>query len=256
MRRKPTGKRREAQFYEMPSAALILEGAQLFIGEREGRGVPFLYPLVAALLLTGGRRSEVLGLEVADVSFDRETVWFRPNETRRIKTAKSNRVVPLWPQLREILEQYLADRPPSRLLFPCWVSGKEQMLTDERKAFDALAEYIGWEPTSNVEPDKIRAQAVRNTYMAARLQTLDNGHPISIYTVQREGGWSPLDMLQRIYGHVGQIRHRADMVEYRVDHYKKQLGERLQALRATHQKAHTRAAEIALRKQKSTSNFQ
>ena len=31
---------------------------------------PFAYPLLATFLLTGGRRSEVLGLELDDVSFE------------------------------------------------------------------------------------------------------------------------------------------------------------------------------------------
>ncbi len=37
---------------------------------------------------------------------------------RRLKAKKSHRTIPLWRQLREALEQYLAERPPTRLLFP------------------------------------------------------------------------------------------------------------------------------------------
>jgi integrase len=37
------------------------------------------HALLATLLLTGGRKSEVLGLELDDISFDRKTVTFRPN---------------------------------------------------------------------------------------------------------------------------------------------------------------------------------
>ncbi len=55
----------------------------------------------------GGRDREVLGLELEDVSFDRRTVTFRPNRWRRLKTQGSWRVVPLWPQLEEILRAYL-----------------------------------------------------------------------------------------------------------------------------------------------------
>ena len=57
--------------------------------------MPFAYPLIATFLLTGGRRAEVLGLEIEDASFDRKTVTFRENQWRRLKTAGSHRVVPL-----------------------------------------------------------------------------------------------------------------------------------------------------------------
>jgi len=59
--------------------------------------------LISTLLLTGGRETEVLGVEVDDVSLDRGVVTFRPNEWRRLKTASSHRSVPLWPQLRDAL---------------------------------------------------------------------------------------------------------------------------------------------------------
>src|SRR5207248_1943601 len=77
-------------------------------------------PLIATLLLTGGRETEVLGLEVEDISFDRKTITFRPNAWRRLKTRRSARTVPLWPQLERILRPYVfgTDRPPTRLLFP------------------------------------------------------------------------------------------------------------------------------------------
>src|SRR5437773_4947868 len=39
------------------------------------------------------------------------------------KTTTSHRSAPLWPKFREILERYLAGRPPSRLLFPSYRTG-------------------------------------------------------------------------------------------------------------------------------------
>jgi hypothetical protein len=50
------------------------------------------------------RANSLTGLE--DVSTDRRTVTFRPNEFhegQRLKTRGSTRTVPLWPQLAEIL---------------------------------------------------------------------------------------------------------------------------------------------------------
>ena len=111
---KPRAARREAKWLEVHEAALLLEAARTYVAARVDRALPFAYPLLATFLLTGGRESEVLGLEVDDVSFDRKTVTFRPNAWRRLKTASSFRSVPLWPQLEEILRPYVfgTGRPP------------------------------------------------------------------------------------------------------------------------------------------------
>ena len=72
-------------------------------------------------LFRSGEKAEVLGLEVQDVSFDRKTVTFRPNEHRRLKTSTSRRTVPLWPHLEEILRPYVFSTTAPRgegLLFP------------------------------------------------------------------------------------------------------------------------------------------
>lgn len=137
----------------------------------------------------------MLGLEVSDVSLDRGVVTFRPNEWRRLKTLTSHRSVPLWPQLREILQRYLAEHPPSRLLFP-----------SSSKLF-------------------------RHTYCAARLQTVDQGAPVSTYTVAREMGHGGETMVRKVYGHLGHVRHRAEVVEYLVEQHAAKLGARLEALR-------------------------
>src|SRR5262249_6747880 len=118
---KPKPARREAAFLEVPDAALLLEAARTFRPPQPQLAFPHLYELLATLLLTGGRWSEVIGLEVDDLSFERRTVTFRPNERRaRLKSATSWRVVPLWPQLEEILRGYLFASGDARegLLFP------------------------------------------------------------------------------------------------------------------------------------------
>jgi integrase len=224
---KPAARRVEARWLEVPNAALLLEAARTYRPPRGQRQpLPFGYELVAAFLLTGGRESEVLGLEVGDVSLDRGVVTFRPNAWRRLKTSTSHRSVPLWPQLRRILERYLAERPPSLLLFPSYRTGEEAMVTDFHKLLDAVAERAGW------KPGEIRSKMFRHTYCAARLQTLDRGAPVSVYTVAREMGHGGESMVRRVYGHLGQVRHRANVVEYRVEQHAAKLGERLGALRA------------------------
>jgi integrase len=133
--------------------------------------------------LTGGREGEVLGLELDDLSFERGVVTFRPNEWRRLKTRGSHRPVPLWPQLAEVLRPYADRRVVERggtLLFPCWTGG---MVTDWRKTRDRVAERAGW------KAGEIRSKRFRHTYCAPRLQTLDHGAPVSVYTV-RAASWA------------------------------------------------------------------
>ena len=69
-------------------------------------------------------------------------------------------------------------------------------------------------------------------YCAARLQTLDHGQPISVYTVSRELGHTSTDMVQRIYAHLGAVRHRSEVVKYRVEQHEEVLGAQLAALRS------------------------
>ena len=224
---KPSPARGEAKWLEMPDAALLLEAARTYrpvTGKGGWRPVPFAYELIATFVLTGGRESEVLGLEVDDVSLDRGVVTFRPNKWRRLKTATSHRSVPLCAQLREARERYLAEHPPSQLLFPSYRTGQEAKLTDFRKLLDAVAVRAGW------KPGEIRSKMFRHTYCAARLQTVDQGAPVSTYTVAREMGHGGETMVRKVYGHLGQVRHRADAVEYRVEQHAAKLGARLEAL--------------------------
>src|SRR5690606_15050433 len=223
---KPTARRQEARWLEAHEAALLLEAARTHRPKRDDVAMPFAYPLLATFLLTGGRTSEVLGLEVEDLSFDRRTITFRPNEHRRLKTLTSHRTVPMHPQLEGILRQYVfgGQGPISGLLFPATrlpKSAKERhepkMITDWRKSLDAIAERAGW------KEGEIRTKAFRHTYCAARLQTLDSGAPVSVYTVAKELGHGGDSMVRRVYGHLGTIRHRSEHVEFRVENYLKSV---------------------------------
>jgi integrase len=183
-------------------------------------------PLLATYLLTGGRESEVTGLELDDVSLDRRTITFRPNAWRRLKTPGSHRVVRLWPQLAEILGAYMAWRlvqRGGRLLFPSPWSAEERTLVDVRKLLDRVAVRAG------LGRGELRTKAFRHTYCAARLQTLDQGAPVSTYTVARELGHESEAMVRRVYAHLGEIRHRSEVVEFRVGQHLERLGDRLQA---------------------------
>jgi hypothetical protein len=98
------------------------------------------------------------------------------------------------------------------------------MLTDVRKLLDRLAERAGR------ARGEIRTRLFRHTYCAARLQTLDAGAPVSIYTVAREFGHQSDEMVRRVCAPLGSTRHRADEVEYRIAQRLQKLGERLRRL--------------------------
>jgi integrase len=135
-------------------------------------------------------------------------------------------VLPLLPQLEEILRAYLRspNRPAGELLFPSFASGREAMLTDTRKLMDHVAARGSW------KPGEIRTKMFRHTYCAARLQTLDGGAPISLYTVSRELGHTSPAMVQHVYSHLGTVRHRSEVVEYRIEQHRKVLAKKLDAL--------------------------
>lgn len=127
----------------------------------------------------------MLGLELDDVSFDRKIVTFRPNDWRRLKTQTSWRVVPLWPQLEEILRPWVFGPRLERggkLLFSSFAAGEESMLVETRKLVDRIGARVGW------KRGEIRHRIFRHTYCAARLQTLDRGAPVSLYSVSPGAG--------------------------------------------------------------------
>ena len=226
---KPSGQRVEAKWLEVHEAALLLESARTYSPKRADVALPFIYPLIATYLLTGARETEVLGLEVEDVNFDRRTITFRPNRWRRLKTRTSHRAVPMWPQLEMVLREYLhAPNAPAAggLLFPAPRLDGAGMVTDFRKALDAVAERAGWMKGA------VRSKAFRHTYCAARLQTLDRGAPVSVYTVGKELGHGGDALVKRVYGHLGDVRHRAEMVEYRVAQHESRLTDKLRLIRS------------------------
>jgi integrase len=170
------------------------------------------------LLLTGCRLGEALALRTADVSLDRQTLTIRGT-----KTAESFRAVPLWPQLAELLGGYLAMRPPAELLFASPRTGR--WLTHVRKSFRRIREMLGWSAA-----EWGRAYDLRHSYCSARLQTLDRSAPVSPFTVAAELGHRSLAMVQKVYGHLGVVRQRGEVVEYRIGQHVEALREQLEQL--------------------------
>jgi hypothetical protein len=55
---------------------------------------------------------------------------------------------------------------------------------------------------------------------------------VSPFTVAREMGHGRTRLVHQVYGHLGTVRHRSKVVEYRVAQHRTKLEERLKALRA------------------------
>jgi hypothetical protein len=95
------------------------------------------------------------------------------------------------------------------------------MLVDVRKLVDRIALRAGW------KAGELGTRVFRHTYTAARLQTLDHGAPVSVYTVSRELGHGSEEMVRRVYAPLGTLRHRSEVVEYRVEQNLETLKDRL-----------------------------
>ena len=59
------------------------------------------------------------------------------------------------------------------------------------------------------------------------MQTTDRGAPVATWTVAKELGHSGTAMIEKTYGHLGEVRHRSEIVEYRVEQHKTKLRDRL-----------------------------
>jgi hypothetical protein len=53
---------------------------------------------------------------------------------------------------------------------------------------------------------------------------------VSLYTVSRELGHGSKEMVRQVYAHLGDFRHRSEVVGYRLEQHLKPLGDRLQRL--------------------------
>jgi integrase len=205
--RKPKPEDSESEWLEIDEAARKLRMARQLDESPRPAAIPYSYPLISCFLYTGCRRSEGFGLQVGDIDFNAKVVHIRPNEYRTLKRKHHKRTVPLWPDLEKILRDYMErfDRREG-LLFPSPKHGG--MLTDCRSTLDRVSEMA--------EIDKrVTIHTYRHTYAATRLQTLDHGQPVSPYTVMRELGHRKIDLIEKTYGHLLNVRHREPVLRYR-----------------------------------------
>jgi integrase len=250
-------------FLEGPDAAMLLECARLFVPSKQG-SPPFMYPLIATILLCGLRQEEAEGLAVSDVvAADggvRERLLVRPHPWRRnrrsdspserasrmrLKTRHGQRSVPVPPQLAAILRDYLsgphAPRPDG-LLFPSnrpsrpWSSEPtglpqgQRMLT--RWTLSLAAIVAACQAAGSCLLPKLGCRELRTTWVSHRLQCLDGAARISSFTVREEAGHGSLALIERHYGRLPLVRRPSEHVEFRVEDWADLLAEKLTVLRA------------------------
>jgi hypothetical protein len=95
------------------------------------------------------------------------------------------------------------------------------MLSDTRKLLDRIAKRVGW------KRGEIRHRMFRHPYCACRLQTLDRGAPVSLYVVSRELRHGSEEMGAAGLLAFGTVRHRSEVVEFRVEQHYERLGDQL-----------------------------
>jgi integrase len=225
LERKPHASRGGEAFLETHEAALLLDTAAKVAAAHShpspARDAALASVAIACGLLTGGRRREVMGLLVEDVQFERGRIRFAPRSDRGLKTRGSDRQVPLWPQLRDVLRAWLNAREaaviaeqarPSRFLFPTpdgygWVQ-------DIGKCFETAVAVAGLESRFRSEWWRV----LRRSYCTARLMTTDGGAAaVSSFKVSKELGHSTSAMIDKVYGKIADLPHRSPVVEYRLD---------------------------------------
>lgn len=220
---------------ELWEAALLLEAARRLYPAHRKR--PPIYPLLAFYLLTGVIESERAGVTVPDVrfpgdpEFPKGAIIIRPNAAvrgedmrDRLKTEYRERIIPLHPQLAEILGGYLSgpSAPPGPLLFPAYGSDGAEPIGDWRKQLDRIANYCGY------EAGEIRTRRLRVTYCSHRAYTLDeHGQPMTAVKLQAEMGHGSFQMIERRYFRHTRLRAARPQLEYRWADWSEKHGDRL-----------------------------
>lgn len=227
----PTPAASTTELLELGECALLLEAARrLFPPDRPGRPI---YPLLAFLLFTGCIESERIGVELRDVHlpggpiFPGGVVIIRPNAMRdRLKTIHRERMIPIQPQLGEILAEYLngPNAPRGPLLFPEPSSDGTVPLGDWRKTLDQIAEVAGF------ARGKVRTRRFRVSFATHRLCTLDvQGLPMTAWQLRGEIGHGTEQMIERRYGRYAKFRGRSPVLEFRWEEWSEKYGLRLAA---------------------------
>ena len=99
------------------SKAVVKEVVRLDQADESWQNLPKHHQLLWHVLRwTGSHASEAAGLRWEDIDLEQETISFKGHETRPLKNAFRQRVIPIHPKLMEILKA--ADKGSAGLIFP------------------------------------------------------------------------------------------------------------------------------------------
>ena len=195
--------RHRAAYLEPGEVVAILDAARALDADPHHCAFPFLEVAVAVFAYTGCRAREVWGLMPEDVG---NAIRVRPNPYNRLKRETSERVIPLWPELRTILERHLALVD---------VMGSPTVLPWRGKSYPDVRKLLGRAVKAAKVTKPVTWHTFRHTYTAMRIQTLDHGAPISLFTVATELGHTDTNLIRTTYGHLLTDRRRLETVAYR-----------------------------------------
>lgn len=213
--------------------ALLLESARTFDPKAEGLAgrrapLPCAFELLAFLAYTGAREGEARGADVGDVHLAAGYV-----EIRGTKTAGADRIVPLAPELVEVLRAYLARE--ARLHGPLFTNGEGGRVGDWRKVLDRVAARAGFLRGA------VRSRRLRVSYATHRC-TCDG---VDANTVRLELGHGSLAMMERVYARAQRRAERMGAeLSYRLERWRGDVpADRLSAVDAP--LPNRRALEVA-----------
>jgi integrase len=158
-----------------------------WITQAEARGLidaisqDWLRDVVAFALATGGRMSEILGLQWSQVNAAQRTAWLEADET---KSARA-RSVPLSEDALAVIRRRIGY--DQRLVF---TRGGKAIVDVDRRMFYKACESVGIE--------SFRFHDLRHTWASWHVQA---GTPLMV--LKELGGWETIEMVQK-YAHLGQ----------------------------------------------------
>lgn len=151
-------------------------------------GIPLLFPILGE---TGCRLAEIVGLRVGDVDLDGRVLHIRPNDKRRLKTAGSERSLPLTHTACLALSMSL-ECADDEWMFPRYIKEDGCYATH---ASNALAKWTKrrWGLT---------AHSLRHTFRD-RLRAAE----VPLEAIDQIGGWSSVSNIGSSYGKGYTVEH-------------------------------------------------
>jgi len=159
-----------------------------------GSNIQLLFPILGE---TGCRLAEVVGLRVEDIDLDESILHIRPNDKRRLKTAGSERSLPLTKTAHLALTKAL-DYSNEEWLFPRYIKKDGCYATH---ASNALAKWTKrrWGMT---------AHSLRHTFRD-RLRAAE----VPLEAIDQLGGWSSVSTIGSGYGMGYSVEHLSRYID-------------------------------------------